>query len=71
MHHTELSKVPIYPGTDLKKIIHSNHDFIFIDTPPYLNDSISELCRISDVIIIPTKAGVLDLLAIKSTVEYS
>lgn len=69
LHLSELSKVPIYSGTELSKIINSDYDFIFIDTPPYLNDSISELCQIADVIIIPTKAGILDLLAIKSTID--
>ena len=69
LHLSELSKVPIFPTADLKKIIKSDYDFIFIDTPPYLNDSISELCQIASVIIIPTKASVLDLLAIKSTID--
>ena len=67
LHLSELAKVPIFSGSELKKIINSDYDFIFIDTPPYLNDSISDLCKMADVIIIPTKAGILDLLAIKST----
>jgi chromosome partitioning protein len=53
----------------LNEKIKSDYDFIFIDTPPYLNEKIIDLCNISDVIIIPTKAGVLDLLAIKSTID--
>lgn len=69
LHLSELSKVPIFSGTELSKIINSDYDFILIDTPPYLNDSITELCQIADVIIIPTKAGILDLLAIKSTID--
>lgn len=69
MNIKELSEVPIFSGFDLKKIQKEDYDFIFIDTPPYLTDKLSELCKLSDVIIIPTKAGVLDLLAIRSTVE--
>lgn len=65
----ELSEVAIFSGSDLKKIQKEDYDFIFIDTPPYLTDKLPELCKISDVIIIPTKAGVLDLLAIRSTVD--
>ena len=47
----------------------SDYDFIFIDTPPYLSNELTGLINLSDLIIIPTKAGVLDLLAIKSTIE--
>lgn len=65
----ELSEVAILSGSDLKKIQKEDYDFIFIDTPPYLTDKLPELCKISDVIIIPTKAGVLDLLAIRSTID--
>jgi len=66
---SKLSNVPIFPGSELNKIINSNYDFIFIDTPPYLNDSIADLCKLANVIVIPTKAGILDLLAIKSTID--
>lgn len=66
---SELSEVPIFNADKLNETIKSDYDFIFIDTPPYLNEKIVDLCNISDVIIIPTKAGVLDLLAIKSTID--
>ena len=66
---SELSEVPIFNADKLNETIKSDYDFIFIDTPPYLNEKIIDLCNISDVIIIPTKAGVLDLLAIKSTID--
>ena len=66
---SELSEVPIFTADKLNDTIKSDYDFIFIDTPPYLNEKIVDLCNISDVIIIPTKAGVLDLLAIKSTID--
>ena len=66
---SELSEVPIFTADMLNEKIKSDYDFIFIDTPPYLNEKIIDLCNISDVIIIPTKAGVLDFLAIKSTID--
>lgn len=69
MNINELSEVSIFPAEKLKDLQKSDYDFIFIDTPPYLNDRIEELCTIADVILIPTKAGVLDLLAIKSTID--
>ena len=41
---------------------------IFIDTPPYLSDQLSQIFSISDLIVIPTKAGVYDVLACRKTV---
>ncbi|MCQ4142728.1 ParA family protein [Chryseobacterium sp. EO14] len=65
----DLSEVPIFPENKLREIQNSDFDFVFIDTPPYLSNRLPELCNLADVIIIPTKAGVLDLLAIKSTID--
>lgn len=69
MNINQLSEVSIFPAEKLNDLKNSDYDFIFIDTPPYLNSRIEELCNIADVILIPTKAGVLDLLAIKSTID--
>ena len=58
----------IIPYQDkLESISELQYDFIFIDTPPYLSNHLAKLISISDLIIVPTKAGILDLLAIKST----
>ena len=58
----------IIPYQDkLESISELQYDFIFIDTPPYLSNHLAKLILISDLIIVPTKAGILDLLAIKST----
>lgn len=58
----------IIPYKDkLESISELQYDFIFIDTPPYLSNHLVKLISISDLIIVPTKAGILDLLAIKST----
>ena len=58
----------IIPYQDkLESISELQYDFIFIDTPPYFSNHLAKLISISDLIIVPTKAGILDLLAIKST----
>ncbi|MDD7914095.1 ParA family protein [Polaribacter haliotis] len=44
-------------------------DFILIDTPPYLSNQLPKLISLADLILIPTKAGILDLLAVKSTID--
>lgn len=69
MNLRELSQVPIYNSEELNTVLNSDYDFIFIDTPPYLSENLTELCNLADVIVVPTKAGVLDLLAIKSTIK--
>ena len=56
------SEVPIYEASKLKELLKSDYDFIFIDTPPYLTNQLKELCDLANVIIIPTKAGILDYL---------
>ncbi|MDO6470247.1 ParA family protein [Maribacter sp. 1_MG-2023] len=55
--------------TDENILTTNDHlDFIFIDTPPYLSSKLKELIKIADLILVPTKAGILDLLAIDNTI---
>ncbi|WP_282073966.1 ParA family protein [Polaribacter atrinae] len=54
---------------EIDTILNLDHDFIFIDTPPYLSNHLLKLIAIADLILVPTKAGILDLLAIKGTLE--
>ena len=54
---------------EINTISNLNYDFIFIDTPPYLSNHLSKLIQIADLILVPTKAGILDILAIKSTLK--
>lgn len=65
----ELSEVPIFNADKFEEVRKEDYDFIFLDTPPYLTEHLEKLCKLADVIVIPTKAGILDLLAIKSTVD--
>ncbi len=57
----------LYP--DLERLKTSDYDFIFIDTPPYLTDKLPKLIDLADVIIVPTKVGYYDILAIEDTIE--
>jgi chromosome partitioning protein len=47
----------------------SEFDIILIDTPPYLSSDLKKLIPIADLVIIPTKVGVLDVMAISATIN--
>ena len=64
---TDFDIIP-YTG-EIDEIVKLPYDFIFVDTPPYLSNHLPKLIAIADLIIVPTKAGILDLLAIKNTLE--
>ncbi|MFD0749120.1 AAA family ATPase [Mucilaginibacter calamicampi] len=51
----------------LRDIRQMTHDLLIIDTPPYLSNRLSELFLHSDLILVPTKAGFFDVMAIRST----
>lgn len=56
--------------TDENILTTNDHlDFIFVDTPPYLSSKLKELIKIADLLLVPTKAGILDLLAIDNTIS--
>jgi chromosome partitioning protein len=44
------------------------YDVLIIDTPPYLTNKLHEIFLVSDFVLIPTKAGYLDALAVKATI---
>lgn len=54
---------------DIKDIKKLPYEIVFIDTPPYLSDHLPGLFKVSDLIIVPTKAGIADLMAIRSTIK--
>jgi len=56
-----------YTGT--KDLQGKPYDVIFIDTPPYLTENIIPIFLASDLVLIPTKAGVPDIMAIRATIE--
>ena len=55
-------------GADkLRDIQQLDYDLIIVDTPPYLSSRLPELFLNSDFILVPTKAGFFDVMAIRST----
>lgn len=45
-----------------------DYDLLVIDTPPYLTNRLSDLFGISDYVLVPTKTGILDVMAIRATI---
>jgi chromosome partitioning protein len=64
----DLPELSIIQEDNFEKIKKLEHQLIIIDTPPYLSNRLPELFLISDYILIPTKAGFFDVMAIRSTV---
>ncbi|RYX87865.1 ParA family protein [bacterium] len=61
----------IVSGIDIIDYPYSNnqaYDVIFIDTPPYLTETMLSIFLQSDFVLIPTKAGVTDIMAIDATI---
>jgi len=62
-----------FPGLDILSaaqiddIPGSGYDLVIIDTPPYLSNRLTELFHLSDLVLVPTKAGFFDVMAIRST----
>lgn len=61
--------LPVFSSDELPNIKKLDFDFVLIDTPPYLNERLPELSKLANVIIIPTKTGVYDLLAVEDTIN--
>lgn len=47
----------------------TGYDFVVIDTPPYLTSQLAKLFALSDYVLIPTKTGIMDVMAIRRTIE--
>lgn len=65
----DVAEIDIFHINDLRKVQALDYDIIFIDTPPYLFENIESICKLSDIIVVPTKAGVADMLSIKKTIN--
>jgi chromosome partitioning protein len=64
----DLPELSIIQEDNFEAIRNLPHQLIIIDTPPYLSNRLPELFLISDYVLIPTKAGFFDVMAIRSTV---
>ena len=62
-----------FPGLDIllaekvSDIPKLEYDLIIVDTPPYLSNKLTDLFLISDFVLVPTKAGFFDVMAIRAT----
>jgi chromosome partitioning protein len=64
-----LFDVDTYHISELDKVQKLDYDFAFVDTPPYLFEGAKELIQMSDIIIIPIKAGIFDTLSVQRTID--
>ena len=63
-----LSGVDVHDLNSLLSGKLTDYDLIVIDTPPYLSSRLTELFALSDYVLVPTKAGILDAMAIRATI---
>lgn len=64
----ELPGLAVVGNDQLQDIKRLKYDLVIVDTPPYLSNKLPELFSLSDFILIPTKAGFFDVMAIRSTI---
>jgi len=63
----EFPDLPVIGLDKLTDIQQLEFDLVVVDTPPYLSSRLPELFLYSDFILVPTKAGFFDVMAIRST----
>jgi len=63
----EFPELDILSPEKISEIPKLNYDLIIVDTPPYLSNRLNELFGYSDYVLVPTKAGFFDVMAIRST----
>ncbi|WP_121811357.1 ParA family protein [Mucilaginibacter kameinonensis] len=62
-----------FPGLDIllaeqvSVIPKLDYDLVIVDTPPYLSNKLADLFLISDFVLVPTKPGFFDVMAIRAT----
>lgn len=63
----ELEDIAFVQPDELSNIGKLPYDVLIIDTPPYLINSLNDLFAISDYVLIPSKVGFFDVMAIRAT----
>jgi chromosome partitioning protein len=63
----DFPELDILAPEKISEIPNMDYDLIIVDTPPYLSNRLNELFSYSDYILVPTKAGFFDVMAIRST----
>ena len=54
---------------DIERLRNLGFEFIIIDTPPAITSTISEVIKVSDLVIIPTRPGPHDLRSVGRTID--
>jgi chromosome partitioning protein len=65
----DLDGINFVPADELSNYKTLPYDFLIIDTPPYLINTLQDLFSISDYVLIPSKVGFFDVMAIRSTLK--
>lgn len=56
-------------NNDLSGLRGINKDILIIDTPPYLTNQLPALFEASDFVLVPSKVGFLDVMAVRATIQ--
>ena len=56
-------------NNDLSGLRAIEKDILIIDTPPYLTNQLPALFEASDFVLVPSKVGFLDVMAVRATIE--
>lgn len=65
----DFPELAIITEDQFEQIQKLSYDLIVVDTPPYLSSRLPDLFQISDYVLVPTKAGFFDVMAIRSTLQ--
>lgn len=66
----ELGAITFVPfNGQVKDLTEQPFDILLIDTPPYLSNQLPDLFAISDFVLVPSKVGFFDVMAVKATIE--
>ncbi|MFN3782285.1 MAG: AAA family ATPase [Spirosomataceae bacterium] len=61
-------QIDLIPASKIIEVQHI-YDIAIIDTPPYLTTTLPDFFKFSDFVLVPTKASILDIMAIRATVD--
>jgi chromosome partitioning protein len=64
----ELDGITFVPYSgELNRLTDQPFDILIIDTPPYLTNQLPALFSVSDFVLVPSKVGFFDVMAIKAS----
>jgi len=68
--HIDAENIEILEFTrDIAALPRIKQQVVIVDTPPYNTEQLPELLAVSDIVIVPTKAGLPDVMAIQLTLN--